>query len=148
MKPGDLIAQRFEIESLVRVGGMGAVYRAHDRSTGQIVALKSIHRPEGELDRLEGEAEVLADLQHPGIVRYVAHGRAPDGKAWLAIEWLEGEDLAAHLARKPLRQLDVAASTALAQQIAEALGAAHARGVVHRDVKPQNLFMSSDPRLG
>jgi serine/threonine protein kinase len=98
MKPGDLIAGRFEIERLASTGGMGLVYRAIDRRTGGPVALKSLHRPDTGLDRFEREAEVLAELDHPAIVRYVAHGRDGDGHGWLAIEWLEGADLGARLA--------------------------------------------------
>ena len=114
MKPGDLIARRFEIDSLVSTGGMGSVYRARDRSTGEVVAIKSLRRPEAGLDRStsEPEAEVLAELRHPGIVRYVAHGREDDGKGWLATEWLTGEDLGAHLAREPQRRLGATASMA------------------------------------
>ncbi|MEP7122778.1 MAG: protein kinase [Byssovorax sp.] len=141
MKPGDLIEGRFAIERLASSGGMGAVYRATDQRTGQPVALKSLHRPDLGLDRFEREALVLAELDHPGIVRYVAHGRADAGEGWLAIEWLEGEDLGEHLARAEGRRLGIAASLSLAERTAEALGAAHARGVVHRDVKPQNLFL-------
>jgi eukaryotic-like serine/threonine-protein kinase len=141
MRTGDLIAGRFEIERLASSGGMGAVYRAIDRRTAQPVALKSLHRPDIGLDRFEREAEVLAELEHPGIVRYVAHGRDDDGQGWLAIEWLEGEDLGAHLARIEGKRLGIGAAVALAQRAAEALGAAHARGVIHRDVKPQNLFL-------
>jgi tetratricopeptide (TPR) repeat protein len=136
--PGTVIAERFEIERPAGSGGMGDVYRALDRRTGGPVALK-ILRPEktAELDRIFQEARIVADLRHPGIVGYVDHGLA-DGRRYLALEWLTGMDLEARLAGGAL---DVAEAVELGRCVAEALGAAHARGVVHRDVKPSNLFL-------
>src|SRR5687767_12739852 len=94
MRPGDLIAARFEIERLASAGGMGSVYRALDRKTGGQVALKILYGEDAtRIERFEREALVLADLSHPGIVRYVAHGTLPGGGSYLAMEWLEGESL-------------------------------------------------------
>src|SRR5262249_48965914 len=73
-----------------------------------------------------------------GIVRYVAHGAMPTGEAYLAMEWLEGEDLRSRLAREGLTLEE---SITLAIRVAEALGAAHAHAIVHRDLKPTNLFL-------
>ena len=142
MRPGDIIADRFEIERLGGSGGMGAVYCAVDRRTGRRVALKVLWAhlldvPE-HTERFAREAKVLADLQHPGIVRYVDHGQTPDGELYLALEWLEGESLAQRLRRQ---WLTVAESIALMHRIADALGAAHRRGVVHRDLKPSNIYL-------
>src|SRR5262249_49662727 len=78
------------------------------------------------------------ELRHAGIVRYVAHGETPDGELFLAMEWLEGEDLASRLRRMPLTTDE---TVALGKRVAEALAIAHARGVVHRDLKPSNLFL-------
>src|SRR5262249_20762656 len=75
---------------------------------------------------------------HPSIVRYVSHGVTDEGRQFLAMEWLEGEDLADRLQRGPL---DPADAVTLGRRAAEALAIAHARGVVHRDVKPSNLFL-------
>jgi serine/threonine protein kinase len=81
---------------------------------------------------------VLAELVHPGIVRYVAHGLSPSCPPFLAMEWLEGEDLSARLRRGPMT---VEETVTLGVQVAEALSFLHARGVVHRDLKPSNLFL-------
>src|SRR5579859_731019 len=136
VQPGTLVANRFEIERLAGAGGMGAVYRAIDRESGAPVALKLLTR--GGVDRFLREARVLAELAHPHIVRHVAHGVLPGGDPYLAMEWLDGEELSRRLQRGPL---SVAESIVVARAVAEALGAAHARGVVHRDLKPANLFL-------
>src|SRR5947208_507027 len=99
MDPGTIVAERFIIERAAGSGAMGAIYRALDQQTGEPVALKVllVDRPTFA-DRFVREARVLADLQHPRIVRYVAHGLTDDKKMFLAMEWLEGTDLEQHLA--------------------------------------------------
>ncbi|MEZ4411268.1 MAG: protein kinase, partial [Polyangiales bacterium] len=131
------IAGRFELQRLVGAGGMGEVWLATDVSTGEPVALKRTHAT-ADLARFVREAEVLASLDHPGIVRHVAHGEV-DGRGYLAMAWLDGEDLAARLKRG---RLDVADALDLVRRVAEALSVAHRRGVVHRDLKPANLFLA------
>lgn len=100
MRAGDVIDGRFEILDLVATGGMGCVYRGFDRLNGQPVAVKVI-RMFGHLavERFLREASLMAELHHPGIVRYVAHGRTEVGP-YLAMEWLEGCDLDALLRRR------------------------------------------------
>ena len=147
MDPGTVVAERFEIERHVTSGGMGAVYRARDLHTGLAVALKVMLPPEStrelpalidERERFEREARALSELRHPGIVRYVDHGLTSGGEPYLAMEWLEGEDLGRRLSRAPLRALE---SVQLACTLASTLAPAHARGVIHRDLKPSNLFL-------
>lgn len=118
---------------------MSQVYRALDRLTGQTVAFKVL-RGEGSrrARRFLHEAQVLADLHHPGVVGYIAHGITPSRERYLVMEWLEGYDLARRLKRGPLSADD---SLALVERLADALAAAHARGIVHRDIKPSNVFL-------
>jgi serine/threonine protein kinase len=137
---GTLLAGRFTLESLAGRGGMGAVYRARDSLTGQAVALKLLHPATHSeaAPRFAREAELLSTLRHPGIVSHVAHGLTEHGQPFLAMEWLEGEDLAQRLARQPL---SLPESLALLRRAAQALAVAHQRGIVHRDLKPSNLFL-------
>ena len=134
----DLVAERFEVEAVAGVGGMGTVYRARDRASGETVALKLLHAEAlGQLRRFEREARILAELRHPGIVRYIAHGSA-GGQPYLVMQWLEGCNLADRLREGPLAEGD---AVELLSRVCEALAAAHAQGVVHRDIKPSNLFL-------
>ena len=135
---GKTVSGRFELERLAGSGGMGAVYRARDLTDGSIVAVKILTGREiREAERFDLEAAILAELTHPAIVRYIAHG-VEGGDHFIAMEWLEGEDLATRLDRQPLT---VAESVTLVYRAAEALAYAHARGIVHRDIKPENLFL-------
>jgi tetratricopeptide (TPR) repeat protein len=139
MKIGDIVDGRFEVEDDGIAGGMGVIHKARDRVTGERVALKLVRcsSPEAAA-RFAREARVLSELSHPNIVRYVAHGTTAGGDAFLAMEWLDGEDLAHRLERKGLTMEE---SLSLLRSAADAIGAAHASGVVHRDVKPSNLFL-------
>ncbi len=92
--------KRFELERQIAAGGMGRVFRARDHLNDQTVAVKLLARADGRAtERFLHEAVVLAEIQHPGIVRYVAHGTTPAGTPYLAMEWLEGEDLSRYLKR-------------------------------------------------
>jgi serine/threonine protein kinase len=135
----NVITRRFEVEEKIGSGGMSTVYRACDRETRRKVALKVLRRGgPADAERFDREARVLADLTHPAIVRYVAHGETDEGDPYLAMEWLDGEDLAERLLRSKLAPSD---AVKLGVQVAEALGEAHARGIVHRDIKPSNIFL-------
>jgi hypothetical protein len=121
---------------------MGAVYRAMDTATNERVAIKVLYghyveQPE-HAERFAREAQVLAELKHEGIVRYVAHGTTHDGEPWLTLEWLEGESLSDRLRRQGLT---IGETIELGRRVADALAAAHERGVVHRDLKPSNLLL-------
>jgi len=139
MHPGSVIANRFELEAVAGTGGMGTVYRALDRSTGTRVALKLLLRESIHAARFQREAELLAKLDHPGIVRYVAHGTPGSGPAFIAMEWVAGESLRERLARGAL---PAAEAVSLARRVAEALEVAHRNGIVHRDIKPENLMLA------
>jgi len=133
------LLERYEILSLLGRGGMGVVYRARDRASGEVVAVKVLLESRASAaERFAREAAVLAGLDHPGIVRYWAHGVTDAGEPYLVMEWLDGENLAGRLGRGAL---SVDETLTLATQVAQALAAAHARGVVHRDLKPSNLFL-------
>nr|HEX4315028.1 protein kinase [Kofleriaceae bacterium] len=131
---GDVLDGRFEILGFAGAGGMGAVYRALDRTTGRVVALKVVD-PAAEMGR---EAELLASIDHPGVVRCFDYGVARDGARFVVMEWITGVDLEAWLAHG---RAEVGQVLELARQVATALAAIHARGVVHRDVKPANLLL-------
>ncbi|WP_437316637.1 serine/threonine-protein kinase [Sorangium sp. So ce385] len=139
MMPGQRIADRFELERQTGAGGMGALFRAVDLETGAPVAVKLLHHgQEADLARFAREARILDQLRDPAVVRYIAHGVTGASRPYLVMEWLEGEDLAARLARA---ELGLAESLALVRRMAGALAAVHALGVVHRDIKPSNIFL-------
>jgi tetratricopeptide (TPR) repeat protein len=139
VKPGTTIGERFLLTSEAGSGGMGTVFRATDTLEGGEVAVKLLRGQQAiDVERFEREAAILAGLRHPGIVRYVAHGASRAGERYLAMEWLEGEDLAGRMFRN---RLTVGESLRVMRRAVGALAFAHARGLVHRDVKPSNIFI-------
>jgi serine/threonine protein kinase len=100
---GELLAERFRIQRHAGRGGMGSVYLAEDLTAGGRVAIKVVARQSGSArERFLRETAVLAELTHPSIVRYVTHGTAPLGLPFLAMDWLDGEDLFERLGRSRL----------------------------------------------
>jgi serine/threonine protein kinase len=139
MGDGPHLPERYEWKSQAGKGGMGVVYQVTDRTSGALVALKVLSsRGLVEMARFTQEAKVLAELSHPGIVRYFDHGVTPEGAPYIAMEWLEGETLEDRIARGRLDPIPVAC---IAQQVLAALSAAHGRDIVHRDIKPGNIFL-------
>jgi serine/threonine protein kinase/tetratricopeptide (TPR) repeat protein len=139
MQPGTMIADRFRVETIAGRGGMGVVYRALDVQTNEQVAVKILsHRGHAQTERFAREIWMLSDLRHPHIVRYISSGEIPEEGLYLVMEWLEGEDLSQRLRRGPLSIED---TIVLIREVAVALGFAHAKGVVHRDIKPPNLYL-------
>lgn len=143
--PGDVIAGKYELDELIGSGGMGAVFRARNTAIDMPVALKLIRT---DLDRelLRGrllqEARAAAKLAHPAIVRVFDVGTTDLGDPFIVMELLQGLSLAKLLEREG--RLSSARAVQLLLPIADALAVAHARGFVHRDVKPDNVFIVND----
>jgi tetratricopeptide (TPR) repeat protein len=141
MQPGQVVGDRYRIEQLIGEGGIGQVFRARDLMTRELVALKAL-RPEFARDarikrRFMREARAVARLQHPHIVRLFACGDSDDAP-YIAMELIEGQALSEH--RDQGLHLDTLLT--VVDQTLAALAFAHARGVVHRDVKPENILVS------
>jgi serine/threonine-protein kinase len=144
-QPGDLIADRYELEELVGTGGMSTVFRAHDLQLEREVAIKILHEhyaadPE-YLERFRREARAVARLSHPNIVTVIDRGD-DDGRQYIVFEHVEGEnlkELCMRSGRLPVRQ-----ALELALAVADGLAFAHDHGLVHRDVKPQNVLLSNE----
>ena len=137
----------YEILDELGRGGMGVVYRARDTKLGREVAIKVLPAELAEdserLSRFEREAKLLAQLNHPGIA--TLHGfEKVDGTPFLVMELVEGETLAERIARGPIPWDE---ARALFTQIAEAIEAAHGKGVLHRDLKPANIKITPDGRI-
>jgi len=136
----DRLLGRFRVDAQIAEGGMGVVYRGFDLAIDHPIAIKVLrHDAIENAARFEREATILATLDHPGVIRYVAHGVTHDGAPFLVIEWIEGTTLADHVERVGLTPAE---SVRVVQRVAEALGAAHARGLVHRDVTPANVLLA------
>ena len=137
----------YRIESHLGSGGMGEVYRAMDTRLGRSVAIKVLPDlfaldPE-RVARFEREARLLASLNHPNIAGL--HGLEPaDGKFFLVMELVEGDTLAQAVQRGPI---PVEEALAYARQMAEALEAAHEKGVIHRDLKPANVKITPEGKV-
>jgi CheY-like chemotaxis protein len=135
------IAGRYELVRRIAEGGMGSVYLGHDSETDQDVAVKLIARTATSTDRFLRECEALAGMHHPRVVPYRAHGDAGEGFHYLVMDWLQGVDLSKRLQRGAL---DVPETVKMIRHPGEALAHVHRSGVVHRDVKPGNLFLRND----
>jgi serine/threonine-protein kinase len=144
---GAVLGGRVEIERWIGAGGMGVVYRGHDRVTGKTVAVKVLEtssaRAVDALQRFLREARAMATVAHPAIVRSLHVDVADDGHLFQVMELVEGESLESRLARAGALPEGVVAR--LGAVLATALAAAHERGVVHRDVKPSNVMLTSEP---
>ncbi len=147
--PGVVVGGRYEIGEPLGAGGGGVVYRAFDRELGETVALKTLHRdavtddPEA-LERLKSELRLARRLTHRNIVRTYDLGVA-GGRYWITMELVSGTSLRALLDRE--RALPLAAALSIGKQLFRALQVAHDAGILHRDIKPQNLMVQPDGTL-
>jgi len=141
--PGALLASRYRIVALLGRGGMGEVYRAHDLTLGQEVALKFLPeaalRNPSALARFYNEVRIARQVSHPNVCRVYDLGEV-DGQPYLSMEYVDGEDLGSLLRR--IGRLPSDKAVEIARQLCAGLAAAHAKGVLHRDLKPANVMLN------
>jgi serine/threonine-protein kinase len=142
--PGTVLANRYEIRQQLGAGGMGVVYRAHDRELKETIAIKTL-RPElvGDanlLERFKQEIRLARRISHPNVVRTHDLGEA-DGLYFITMEFVEGTSLEELITKRGALPLNV--TLTIGRQLCRALEVAHGQGVVHRDIKPQNLVVDS-----
>ncbi len=145
MVVGEKIAERYELEEVVGHGGMSTVYRAHDSLLERNVALKVLHQQYNEdddfVERFKREARSVAQLQHPNIVTVIDRGEEA-GRQYIVFEFIDGENLKELVVRKG--RLDLRDALEISLEVARGLAFAHDHGLVHRDVKPQNVLLNGD----
>lgn len=144
--PGEMFANRYQVVRVVGRGGMGRVYKARDRELGEDVAIKMLHRETltGDptiIDRFKTEIRLARRISHRNVVRTHDLGEV-DGAYYVTMEYVEGITLRDLIDMRG--HLPVAATLGIAQQLAASLEVAHEQGVIHRDVKPQNLLLDAD----
>lgn len=143
LSPGHVLGGRYRVESCLGKGGMGAVYRALDTTTDRVVAVKTLLSESAQdptlRRRFEREAEIIRRVQHPHFVEFVDAGQAIGEPAYVVMEFLDGVALAHAL--EETRAFEPRRALALTQQILDGLRHAHGLGVVHRDIKPDNVLL-------
>jgi len=142
LRAGGMVSA-YRLEAIVGTGGMGWVYRARHALTSRVVAIKVLREDQlafdRSVDRMMREASILASVSHPGIPRFYECGLLDDGRPWIAMELVEGSALMTRLRHAKLEPSDV---LDLVGGVASVLAAAHARGVTHRDLKPDNVVLT------
>src|SRR5208283_2160297 len=141
--PGVIVAERYRIVAILGRGGMGEVYRAEDLKLSQVVAIKflpeALSRDAGALARFHAEVRIARQVSHPNVCRVYDIGQI-EGTPFISMEYVDGEDLSELLLRIGRLPYDKALETA--RKLCAGLAAAHDRGVIHRDLKPQNIMMN------
>ena len=141
---GMVVSGDIELKSVLGIGAMGAVYRAHQRSIDRDVAVKILHHElSGNAQlvrRFHREAKIASRLQHPHVVEVHLVGQLPDGSLYIVMEFLDGSSLAEALEAAG-GALPLQRALAITRQISEAVGEGHALGIVHRDLKPENVML-------
>ena len=144
LAPGALIGP-YVVDAVVHVGPMATLYRALD-ARGQPVAVKLLHRPLSSsrraLERFALEGDVLERVRHPNVVRLRDTGTLVDGRPYLAMEWLGGEDLSTRLEARG--GVGLGEATEVLEQLGAALRGAHGLGIIHRDLKAENVRVVAD----
>jgi len=147
--PGEVLDERWRLEDRVGQGAMGSVFRGRDVKTGSLVAVKVLApehcRKPKVLARFEREAELMVQLRHPNIVQLLGHGRLR-ALPYIVMEYLDGMTLSEVLEARG-GKLGVAETVALIKPIASGLAFLHRNKLVHRDIKPQNIFLTSKGRV-
>lgn len=142
---GESIEGRYEVLRLLGRGGMGAVYQARDSRLSRLVAIKILPREMIEhpaaLARFEREAQALAVLDHPNIVKIYDYGKTSDGSPYFVMEFIKGSDIQC---LRDSGKLNLAEALRLVSEICGALHYAHRKGIVHRDIKPANILVGND----
>jgi predicted Ser/Thr protein kinase len=145
MSAGDVIAGRYELLELVGSGGMSSVWKAHDGLLDRTVAIKVLHEQftadEEYVERFRREARSVAQVSHPNIVTVIDRGE-DENRQYIVFEYIEGENLKELIERSG--RLAIRDALVMALQMGRALAFAHDRGLVHRDVKPQNVLLNDD----
>ncbi len=139
---GSVLGRRYELVKEIGRGGCAVVFEAHDHRLSRVVAIKlpiGIAGDTVKISRFEREARVIASINHPNVCAVLDSGFTDDGTQFLVMERLFGESLRATLHRR--RRLGISESIAIALQLLSALDAVHAAGIVHRDVKPDNVIL-------
>jgi len=148
LTPGSDFGARYRIEALLGQGGMGRVYKAYDKDLDRVVALKVVrHGVMGETDalkRFKQELVLASKISHKNILRIHDMGEVA-GTKFITMAYVEGQDLYGILKENPKLPLDRVLK--FARALAEALAAAHAEGVIHRDLKPQNILVNKDDQI-
>ena len=139
------LGSQYEVHREIGHGGMATVFLAEDRKHQRQVALKVLNADLAESlgpERFRREITFAAQLQHPHISTVLDSGETPDGLLWFTMPYVEGESLRARLVRE--RQLSLNDALRITREVAQALEFAHRRGVIHRDVKPENILLTTD----